>query len=668
MIFATGLILDREPLRWAQVPGELIDWVQTAGAFASLGIFLWLLVRLLQREKTPFSSGRVHPLITLAVSLSWLGYAFLFLLWLGNWMGLRRVGEWLYGDGSGTVSLGGVVYLISGGLALLVVVAPIVYDLFFRMRWGRIWAIARLSVKEAVRNRAVLVFAAMALVFLFADWFVPYKAEDQVRNYVRVVYWSMIPLFLLTAGLLGAFSIPNDVKSQSIHTIVTKPVQKYEIVLGRFVGYAVLLTAGLAVISGLSLLYVVQGVNVINETAAQESYKARVPVFGLLGFHGSKGDSVGREWDYRRYIMGPKRYQQEQQVQYAYWHFTEIPTDLGQRTEPIKFEYTFDIFRLSKGKEGMAIPCTFTFMDGKIDIAKVTAMSEEVNKEFQKIEKDAKLKRDAEMRSATTPEKQEKVAEDFKKRLDEGKLELAKRHHFYQLSGVPVVDYHTLAVEVPPQFLQTLIETYKPEPHPEGITPMLQVAVNVDRLDESQMLGVAPRDLYLLAAEKPFWQNFLKGVLGMWCTFILVLGIAIACSTYLSGVIAWFCTMFLFCAGMFTTYLQQLASGRLYGGGAAEAAYRLALNRPIGAPIDQSPAASLLRGFDAFFAWWVQRFLNLVPNVNRYDLHSYVANGFDIGWSQVLLVDNLLPLVGYLLPWGILAYYLMKYREIANPS
>jgi hypothetical protein len=157
-------------------------------------------------------------------------------------------------------------------------------------------------------------------------------------------------------------------------------------------------------------------------------------------------------------------------------------------------------------------------------------------------------------------------------------------------------------------------------------------------------------------------------VLGMWCTFILVLGIAIACSTYLSGVIAWFCTMFLFCAGMFTTYLQQLASGRLYGGGAAEAAYRLALNRPIGAPIDQSPAASLLRGFDAFFAWWVQRFLNLVPNVNRYDLHSYVANGFDIGWSQVLLVDNLLPLVGYLLPWGILAYYLMKYREIANPS
>ena len=62
------------------------------------------------------------------------------------------------------------------------------------------------------------------------------------------------------------------------------------------------------------------------------------------------------------------------------------------------------------------------------------------------------------------------------------------------------------------------------------------------------------------------------------------------------------------------------------------------------------------------------RILNLVPDVGRHDLHQYVANGFDIGLLDVLLVDNLLPLLGYLAPWAILAYYLMKYREIANPS
>ena len=75
----------------------------------------------------------------------------------------------------------------------------------------------------------------------------------------------------------------------------------------------------------------------------------------------------------------------------------------------------------------------------------------------------------------------------------------------------------------------------------------------------------------------------------------------------------------------------------------------------------------MVTGVDEVYRWWLRRFLNLIPDVTRYDLHQYVANGFDISWSQVLFLDNLLPLLGYLLPWAILAFYLMKYREIANP-
>ena len=53
----------------------------------------------------------------------------------------------------------------------------------------------------------------------------------------------------MVASILGAFNIPNDIKNQSIHTIVTKPVEKLEIVLGRFLGFAMLLTIGLAVVT-----------------------------------------------------------------------------------------------------------------------------------------------------------------------------------------------------------------------------------------------------------------------------------------------------------------------------------------------------------------------------------------------------------------------------------
>ena len=242
-----------------------------------------------------------------------------------------------------------------------------------RLRAGRIWALARLSIKEAVRNRVVLIFGNIALVFLFADWFVPYhRADDQVRNYVRVVYWSITPLFLITAGLLGSLSIPSDIKSQSIHTIVTKPVEKFEIVLGRFLGYGILLTAGLTVVSLLSLVYVARGVN---DAASQESFTARVPVFGKLRFIGTanefRGENVGREYEYRGYIAGPGFGKQGAPKQYATWSFDGLPAALANRDESVTIEFTFDIFRLSKGDENKDIPCTFTFADGALSLGDI---------------------------------------------------------------------------------------------------------------------------------------------------------------------------------------------------------------------------------------------------------------------------------------------------------
>ena len=41
----------------------------------------------------------------------------------------------------------------------------------------------------------------------------------------------------LPALLLASFGIPNDIKNLNIYTVVSKPVERFEIVLGRFVGY-----------------------------------------------------------------------------------------------------------------------------------------------------------------------------------------------------------------------------------------------------------------------------------------------------------------------------------------------------------------------------------------------------------------------------------------------
>jgi hypothetical protein len=59
--------------------------------------------------------------------------------------------------------------------------------------------------------------------------------------------------------------------------------------------------------------------------------------------------------------------------------------------------------------------------------------------------------------------------------------------------------------------------------------------------------------------------------------------------------------------------------------------------------------------------------LNLIPDVSQFYMKDYVANGFDITWGPLLLLNIFLPVLGYLAPWLLLAYYLMMSREIANP-
>ena len=77
---------------------------------------------------------------------------------------------------------------------------------------------------------------------------------------------------------------------------------------------------------------------------------------------------------------------------------------------------------------------------------------------------------------------------------------------------------------------------------------------------------------------------------------------------------------------------------------------------------------NVARGWDQLFGWFLRLVLKVIPDMNRFDLSNYVGNGFDIPWLGILFLDNLLPLIAYLLPWVVLSYYLMEQREVANPT
>jgi hypothetical protein len=174
---------------------------------------------------------------------------------------------------------------------------------------------------------------------------------------------------------------------------------------------------------------------------------------------------------------------------------------------------------------------------------------------------------------------------------------------------------------------------------------------------------MAEPDLYLLAYEQPFALNYLKGMVGLWCRLCIVVGLAVACSTYLSGVLSLLLAACIFLAGYFTDHLNDVAQNRVIGGGPFESMSRLVQAQMPTAQPTETTGTRALGLLDEGFAWAFRRVQNLIPDVESFSWSHFVAEGFNINTQYLVL--NLLVTFGYLLPWAIAAYYFMKLREVA---
>ncbi len=646
MMFAS-LILEREPLQLELLPVALLVWLRDAGIIAAFGLAIWGLAFAIQRPawaRAKLWTPRRVAFATLAGLAAGLYVIFILLLFTQSPPSRAAGALGARGPVTAYSVAQNLVLTAAGACAVFAVLLPVVLDLFGRFRWRRIWALARLSIKEARSKGVIWICLIIPIIYLYADWYLtPAHPKDHLAQRVKVAYFALTLLFVISAVFLGSFSIPTDIKNQTIHTIVTKPVERYEIVLGRFIGYASLLFLELLVLTALSIFYVTRG---MTPDSADESYKARVPMFAeQLRFartkDPSRGESVGREWEYRSYINSPGP-QTGGKPQYAIWRFQRLPGSLADPQKPVRVEYSFDIFRTTKGNEQVqGVLCRFIFAPGNLGVVEVVA----------------------------------KVSEWEQKRNREQKdpAALAAEMGIHVAGSVVVHDYRTLPLK--PDVPAALFKKLYAEQDNAGTdsdgqpAPALQILVSLEHASGPQLLGVARRDLYVLAAERSFEVNFLKGSIALWMGSCLVLGIALACSTYLSGIISLLATGVLCGLGLFQDFIRSVALGIGSDRGPFESAYRLAERQGGAVQLDRgSTTVNVIQALDDVFRWWLRLVLNAIPDVTRYDLTAYVASGFDISWGQVLFADTLIPLLGYLVPCAVLAYYLINSKEIANPS
>jgi hypothetical protein len=236
---------------------------------------------------------------------------------------------------------------------------------------------------------------------------------------------------------------------------------------------------------------------------------------------------------------------------------------------------------------------------------------------------------------------------------------LAEKYGLFEIPDKEIIDFHTLSVDVPSGLFRNLDQWQALK---GSRPPPLRVAVRC--VSRTPYLGVAKHDLYLLASTRGFEQNYFKAAVGLWFRLCLIIGIALTCSTYLSGVISFLATMCVYVVGLLLPFARTIARGESVGGGSFENALRLATGAHNSMPLDQSPVVMVVQNLDRAFAWVLGGILKAIPDVDRYDLTRFVEDGFNISGLQLALTGLLL--IGYLLPWGVLAFYLIRAREVAS--
>jgi hypothetical protein len=536
----------------------------------------------------------------------------------------------------------------------------------------RTWAIARLSLQEAIRNRVLIAFALFILVLLFAGLFLDVKNSNPARLYLSFVISTTNYLLLLMTVFLSTFSIPNDIKNRTIYTVVTKPVRAGELVLGRIVGFMGIGTLMLIAMTAFSFLFVYRGLMHTHDVAISSFQADEDPVKGKF----EKGETSDS---------------------HHHHHSVTIDKD-GKGTTNLVMGHTHEVTITGSGK------------DRKITLGPPIGMLQAKAPEYGTLEirdrngnrgeginigdewmyrgyieggyntKSAAIYTFSNVTRERYPdglplEMNLQVFRTYKGNIERGVLgEIVIRNPDprakVKQSGPIVFESKEFQSD---QKLISSKNLFAPGQSVGGknldlfdlVSPEGQVQVVIKCAEPSQYFGVAQADVYLRPADGIFEFNFLKAHFSIWMQMLLVTCFGVMFSTFLSGPIALLATISAVVMGFFGEFVRNVATGIEQGGGPIESTIRLLTQQNQTTDLEfHKVALWFIQGPDAILMFTMYGLTYLLPDLTRFDSSQFVANGLDI-YPAIMLQQMTLAAV-YATGATIAGYFFLRSREIAG--
>jgi ABC-type transport system involved in multi-copper enzyme maturation permease subunit len=532
----------------------------------------------------------------------------------------------------------------------------------------RVWALARLVIKESIRRRIVVVFAVFIVILLFAGWYLDQESIDPARLYLNFVLTATTYLVLLLALFLSSQSLPTDIKNHTLYTVVTKPVRASEVVLGRVVGFTIITTVLLAVMGSISYVFVVRGLAHTHELTADD-------------LHGT-----GKSGELRGLTSDVKHHRHHVIVKTTRSGHSEVVEPEQRHTHALTITGGGSATTYTLGPaEGMLqarVPLfgTVQFFDRTgMPVAKGVNVGDEYQRRsyvegashaaivwtFEGITPERfpdglPVEMNIEVFRTWKANIEKRVLGSLSVRNPKTDIRAAQHDNPVKVSVFESREHEIDSHRIRPQFevAGKKYDLFKDFVHGGKVEIWLKCE------DHQQYFGAAWDDLYLHAADNWFVWNFAKGYVGIWLQAVIIIALGVTFSTFLSGPVAMIATLGALIGGLFNEFMTKLANQQTYGGGPFESLYRMITQQNVTSLLPPGLQATVVQTLDQPSRLVLHLASRILPDFSRFSFSDKVAFGVNIPDATLLMY--VCRMFAFVIPVFIVGYLCLRNREVAG--
>jgi len=230
-----------------------------------------------------------------------------------------------------------------------------------------ILTIAVHTFREVIRKKILHVLIGLGILIIAVSPFIPTTDEPDARIKMMLVVFFQVVVLLCIVGviILSATSLPHEIEDRTIYGVLSKPVSRLKIVVGKISGFA-LVSALLLIILGLVNVVAIQRI----ASRLPEGYRSILKAGNE--FTASQFSIQGKSHHVRQGIV----WIEGGRAGIALWSFSDLYKKLDNKSS---FEVEFNLKIDSSRKDIDAIPLVVRIEDANVDRWETSVLSAKID-------------------------------------------------------------------------------------------------------------------------------------------------------------------------------------------------------------------------------------------------------------------------------------------------